>query len=79
MSSILRSTALIGALAAFGMHGGATVVQRPQLDYSDPPFRMGTPWKGSGNNRSPGPSRAMRRRLRKIARKSRRYNLRMGA
>lgn len=78
--SSLRTAAAMIAVASLGMQGGATVIPRPS--YGVGPALGSDDWDRSrrcGNNRPAGPTRAQKKRLRKIARASRRYNLRMGA
>lgn len=75
----LRMAGALAAVAALGVSGGAEVVPRPY--YGTGPG-LGTDWdrsRRSGNNRPAGLTRAQKKRRRKIARASRRYNLRMGA
>jgi hypothetical protein len=76
MSMSFRTTALAAMVASLGIGGGAAqVIPRPprQVDAAGGLHRETV---RIGNNKAPGPSRAKKRRLRKIARASRRYNLR---
>ena len=73
-TSTLRRAALAAAMAGMGVMGGAEIVPReyaagPSPDWTAPARRM-------GNNRPAGPTRAEKKRRRKISRASLRFNLR---
>lgn len=71
----LRIAAALAAVASIGIGGGASVIARPNHD--GPPFPVYTPSRSRMSK--PGLSFAAKKHRRKIARASRRYNLRHGA
>lgn len=72
-TSTLRMAALL-AMAGAGM-GGAEVIQRP---FNSPALRLGTSARRTGNNRPAGLTFAQKKRKRKIALASKRFNRQRG-
>lgn len=76
-STLRMATLLAASVAAFG--GGAEILKVGGGYASQPAYAPSRGGTRIGNNKAPGPTRAEKKRKRKIQRASRRFNIRRGA